>query len=124
MGANRAFGAAGGYLADRTPGIAGTTGFALGATDAARDLGGLAPALVGRDLTHPATAAAVRANATTSAIHHFAEKDALRNLGTNYFGPGQAGERAFAGFAPTMVPWKALGDIAPSYVMTHGAPGR
>src|SRR3546814_8201650 len=57
MGANRAFGAAGGYLADRTPGIAGTTGFALGATDAARELGCLAHALVGRDLTHPATAA-------------------------------------------------------------------
>src|SRR3546814_15383868 len=91
MGANRAFGAAGGYLADRTPGIAGTTGFALGATDAARELGGLAPALVGRDLTHPATAAAVRANATTSAIHNVAENDALRNLGTKHFGPGKAG---------------------------------
>src|SRR3546814_21126655 len=90
MGANRAVGAAGGYLADRTPGIAGTTGFALGATDAARELGGLAPALVGRDFTHPATAAAVRANATTSAIHNFAAKDALRKLGTNYCGPGQA----------------------------------
>src|SRR3546814_20090718 len=78
-------------------------------------------ALVGRDLTHPATAAAVRANATTSAIHNFAEKDALRNLGTNYFGPGQAGERAFAGFAQNMVQWKAFGDTRAYDMMMQGA---
>src|SRR3546814_1306623 len=90
MGANRAFGAAGRYLADRTPGIAGTTGFALGATAAARELRGLAPAVVGRDVTHPPPAAAVRHSATASAIHHFAEKDALRNLRPHFFGPGQA----------------------------------
>jgi conjugal transfer mating pair stabilization protein TraG len=121
LGSNRAFGAAGGYLADRTPGVGGTTGFALGATDAARDLGGLAPALVGRDLTHPATAAAVRANATTAAIHNFAEKDALRGLGTSYFGEGQAGERAFARFAQNMVQWKAFGDTRAYDMMFQGA---
>ena len=121
FGTNRAFGAAGGYLSDRTPGAPGATGFGLGVTDAARELGGLAPALVGRDLTHPATAAAVRANATTSAIHNFAEKDALRSLGTSYFGPGQAGERAFAGFAQNMVQWKAFGDTRAYDMMMRGA---
>src|SRR3546814_746862 len=121
MGANRAFGAAGGYLADRTPGIAGTTGFGLGRTDAARELGGLAPALVGRDLSHPATAAAVRANATTAAIHNFAEKDALRVLGTSYFGQGQAGEQAFARFAQNMVQWKAFGDTRAYDMMFQGS---
>ncbi|QCB53982.1 conjugal transfer protein TraG [Sphingopyxis sp. PAMC25046] len=121
FGTNRAFGAAGGYLSDRTPGAPGATGFGLGVTDAARELGGLAPALVGRDLTHPATAAAVRANATTSAIHNFAEKDALRSLGTSYFGPGQAGERAFAGFAQNMVQWKAFGDTRAYDMMMQGA---
>ena len=121
FGTNRAFGAAGGYLNDRTPGAPGATGFGLGVTDAARELGGLAPALVGRDLTHPATAAAVRANATTSAIHNFAEKDALRSLGTSYFGPGQAGERAFAGFAQNMVQWKAFGDTRAYDMMMQGA---
>ncbi|MBL9065578.1 MAG: conjugal transfer protein TraG N-terminal domain-containing protein [Sphingopyxis sp.] len=121
LGSNRAFGAAGTYLADRTPGVGGTTGFALGATDAARDLGNLAPALVGRDLTHPATAAAVRANATTAAIHNFAEKDALRGLGTSYFGEGQAGERAFARFTQNMVQWKAFGDTRAYDMMFQGA---
>jgi conjugal transfer mating pair stabilization protein TraG len=121
LGSNRAFGAAGGYLADRTPGAAGTTGFALGATDAARELGGLAPALVGRDLSHPATAAAVRANATTSAIHNFAEKDALRGLGTSYFGERQSGERAFAAFTQNMVQWKAFGDTRAYDMMFQGA---
>jgi conjugal transfer mating pair stabilization protein TraG len=52
----------------------------------------------------------VRANATTAAIHQFAEKDALRSLGTRYFGEGQQGEQAFAAFAQTMVQWKAFGD--------------
>ena len=121
FGINRSFGAAGGYLSDRTPGAPGTTGFGLGVTDAARELGGLAPALVGRDLTHPATAAAVRANAATSAIHNFAEKDALRNLGTSYFGPGQTGERAFAGFSQNMIQWKAFGDTRAYDMMMQGA---
>jgi conjugal transfer mating pair stabilization protein TraG len=53
----------------------------MGGLDAARELGGFAPALAGRDLSDPATARAVRANATTSAIQNFAEKDALRALG-------------------------------------------
>src|SRR3546814_16429500 len=80
MGANRAFGAAGGYLADRTPGLAGTTGFALGATDAARELGALDPARVGRDIHHPAKAPALRAHAPTPANPNIPEKTPPRNL--------------------------------------------
>ena len=55
---------------------------------------GLGGERVGRDLADPAVARAVQANAATSAIHQFAEKDALRKLGTNYFGQGEAGEKA------------------------------
>jgi conjugal transfer mating pair stabilization protein TraG len=110
FGANRSFGSAGTVIGEHGGGPAGQSGFALGGIDASRDLGGLAPALTGRSLADPATARAVRANATTGAIHGFAEKDALRSLGTSYFGEGQAGERAFAGFAQNMVQWRAFGD--------------
>jgi conjugal transfer mating pair stabilization protein TraG len=44
-------------------------------------VGRLCASSAGRDLSDPATARAVRANATTSAIQNFAEKDALRALG-------------------------------------------
>src|SRR3546814_13712660 len=75
----------------------------MGGIDAARELGGLTPALVNGDLSNPAVQRAVRANATTAAIHQFAEKDALRSLGNRYFGEGQAGERAFASFAQNKI---------------------
>jgi conjugal transfer mating pair stabilization protein TraG len=94
-------------------GAAGTAAFGLGRTDAARELGGLSPALVGRDLSDPATARAIRSNAATTAIHGFAQGDALRKLGTSYFGEGQSGERAFAAFAQNMVQWKALATSVP-----------
>ena len=120
FGSNRAFGSAGGIIGERTPGAPGTAAFGLGAADAARELGSLAPVLVGRDLSHPATAAAVRANATTAAIHNFAEKNALRDLGTSYFGQGQSGERAFARFSQNMVQWKAFGDTRAYDMMLQG----
>lgn len=63
----------------------------------------------------------MRANATTAAIHQFAEKDALRSLGTRYFGEGQAGERAFASFAQNMVQWRAFGDQRAYDMMLQGA---
>jgi len=63
----------------------------------------------------------VRANAATGAIHNFAEKDALRHLGTGYFGNGQAGERAFAAFTQNMVQWKAFGDTNAYDMMMSGA---
>lgn len=110
FGANRAFGGASGVIGEQGGGVPGGAAFGIGGLDAARELGGLAPALTGRNLSDPATAKAVRANATTSAIHNFAEKDALRELGTTYFGGGQAGEQAFASFAQNMVQWKAFGD--------------
>lgn len=100
FGANRAFGRAGRIIGEQGAGVAGGSAFALGGIDAARELGGLSPALMGRNLADPGTARAVRANATTSAIRDFAEKDALRSIGTTYFGQGQTGERAFAAFAP------------------------
>src|SRR5690606_14644480 len=59
--------------------------------------------------------------ATTSAIHNFAEKDALRALGTSYFGEGQSGERAFAAFTQNMVQWKAFGDTRAYDMMFLGA---
>ena len=96
FGANRSFGAAGELLAERGSAVPGTQAFGMGGIDAARELGGLAPALVGGDMSNPSVARAVRANAATAAIHQFAEKDALRSLGNRYFGEGQAGERAFA----------------------------
>ncbi|WP_408591267.1 conjugal transfer protein TraG N-terminal domain-containing protein [Novosphingobium sp.] len=110
FGANRAFGAAGGVLGEQGGGVPGNPAFGMGGIDAARELGGLAPAFAGRDLSDPAVAQAIRANAATSAIHNFAQKDALRSLGTSYFGAGQAGEKAFAAFAQHMVQWKAFGD--------------
>jgi conjugal transfer mating pair stabilization protein TraG len=102
-------------------GLAGQTAFAMGGLDAARELGGFAPALAGRDLSDPATAQAVRANATTSAIQNFAEKDALRALGHGYFGAGQTGEQAFAAFSQRMVQWKAFGDNRAYDMMQAGA---
>ncbi|MBL0915154.1 MAG: conjugal transfer protein TraG, partial [Sphingopyxis sp.] len=119
--ASRSFGAAGSIIGEGTPGAPGTAALSLGRTDAARELGGLAPALRSKDLTQPGVAEAVRANATTAAIHQFAEKDALRSLGTQYFGGGQAGERAFAGFAQNLVQWKAFGDTRAYDMMFQSA---
>ncbi len=107
--ANRSFGESGAILGEG-PGTPGGTAFALGGIDAARQMGGLAPALGSRDLSDPAVARDVQANAATGAIHQFAEEDALRALGTTYFGEGQTGEKAFAAFAQHMVQWKAFGD--------------
>lgn len=121
FGANRSFGAAGGFLAERGSSVPGIPAFGMGGIDAARELGGLAPALVNGDLSNPAVQQAVRANATTAAIHQFAEKDALRSLGNRYFGPGQTGERAFASFAQNMVQWRAFGDQRAYDMMLQGA---
>lgn len=109
FGANRSFGEANRILGER-PGTSGGTGFALGGIEGARQLGSLAPALGGRDLADPAVARAVQASAATGAIHQFAEKDALRALGTTYFGSGETGEKAFAAFAQNLVQWRAFGD--------------
>lgn len=121
FGANRSFGAAGAVLGEQGGGVPGVPAFGMGGIDAARELGGLSPALAGRDINDPAVSRAVRANATTSAIHNFAEKDALRTLGTSYFGSGQAGEKAFASFAQNMVQWKAFGDQRAYSMMMQGA---
>src|SRR3546814_9140774 len=121
FGANRSFGAAGGRLSERASGVPGVPAFGMGGIDAARELGGLTPALVNGDLSNPAVQRAVRANATTAAIHQFAEKDALRSLGNRSFGEGQAGERAFASFAPNMVQWTAFGDQRAYDMMLQGA---
>ncbi|MCG2841300.1 conjugal transfer protein TraG N-terminal domain-containing protein [Sandaracinobacter sp. RS1-74] len=121
FGANRAFGAASRVIGEHGGGAAGTAAFGLGGLDAARELGGLSPALAGRSLSDPATVRAVQDNATTAAIHNFAEKDALRALGTGYFGEGQSGERAFAGFAQKMVQWRAFGDQRAYDMMLSGA---
>lgn len=107
---SRSFGEAGSIIGEGARGAPGKTALALGGIDAQRELGGLAPALAKGDLTSPAAAQAVRANAATAAIHQFAEKDALRSLGTRYFGEGQQGEQALAAFAQTMAQWKAFGD--------------
>ena len=120
FGGNRAFGSAGSVIGDHGSGLAGNSAMALGGIDAARELGGLSPALIGRNLADPATAQAVRASATTGAIHDFAQKDALRALGTSYFGEGQSGERAFAAFAQNMVQWKAFGDNRAYDMMLSG----
>jgi len=109
FGANRAYGEAGRILGER-PGTAGGTAFAMGGIEGARQMGSLAPALNGRDLSDPQVARAVQANAATTAIHQFAEKDALRRLGTSYFGQGEAGEKAFAAFSQNLVQWRAFGD--------------
>ena len=121
FGANRSFGAADTVLGEANSGMPGVPAFGMGAIDAARELGGIAPALSGRNPADPAVARAVRANATTAAIHNFAEKDALRGLGTGYFGAGQSGEKAFAAFAQNMVQWKALGDERAYSMMFQGA---
>ncbi|MBA4092413.1 MAG: conjugal transfer protein TraG [Sphingobium sp.] len=120
---SRSFGEAGGIIGEGAGSTPGQTALGLGGLDAQRELGGLAPALAEGDLSSPATAQAVRANATTAAIHQFAEKDALRSLGHRYFGEGQTGERAFAGFAQSMVQWKAFGDER-AYAMMHQAASR
>ncbi|ANI79209.1 conjugal transfer protein TraG N-terminal domain-containing protein [Sphingobium sp. EP60837] len=121
--ASRSFGEAGTIIGEGSPTTPGQSALSLGGLDAQRHLGGLAPALAKGDLTSPEAAKAARANATTSAIHQFAEKDALRSLGTRYFGDGQSGERAFAAFAQTMVQWKAFGDER-AYAMMHQAASR
>ncbi|MBO9579579.1 MAG: conjugal transfer protein TraG N-terminal domain-containing protein [Sphingobium sp.] len=118
--ANRSFGEANRILNDR-PGTPGGTAFALGGIEGARQLGSLAPALQGRDLADPQVARAVQANAATTAIHQFAEKDALRQLGTTYFGKGQPGERAFASFSQNLVQWRAFGDQRAYGMMMQGA---
>ena len=109
FGANRSFGEAGRILGER-PGTPGGTAMALGGIEGSRALGSLAPALAGRDLADPDVARAVQANAATGAIQQFAQTDALRSLGTTYFGQGEAGERAFASFAQNLVQWRAFGD--------------
>jgi len=121
FGTTRAFGAADAVLGEHGGGAPGAAAFGMGGLDAARELGGLSPALRGRDPNDPAVAQAVRANATTTAIHNFADKDALRRLGTTYFGQGQAGERAFAAFAHGMTQWKAFGDNRAYDMMRQGA---
>jgi len=120
FGADRAFGEAGSFLAER-PGAKGSTAFALGGIEGARQLGALAPALRGRDLADPAVARAVQASAATGAIHQFAERDALRKLGTGYFGEGETGEKAFAAFAQNLVQWRAFGDTRAYGMMMQGA---
>jgi conjugal transfer mating pair stabilization protein TraG len=118
--ANRIFGEAGHILGEH-PGSNASTAFALGGIEGARQLGSLAPALGGRDLSDPQVAKAVQANAATSAIHQFAEKDALRDLGTRYFGSGQTGEKAFAAFSQNLVQWRSFGDVRAYDMMMQGA---
>jgi len=120
FGSNRTFGEAGHFLGER-PGAAGGTAFALGGIEGARQLGALAPALGGRDLADPQVARAVQSNAATTAIHQFAEKDALRDLGTTYFGNGQSGEKAFAAFSQNLVQWRAFGDSRAYGMLMDGA---
>jgi len=108
--ANRGFGEAGGIVGGQVPAAPGIPAFGMGGIDASRELGGLAPALKGGDLSDPATQRAIQANAATAAYQQFAQGDALRSLGQTYFGKGQAGERSFASFAQNMVQWKAFGD--------------
>ena len=120
FGTNRSFGEAGHILGER-PGVTGGTAFALGGIEGARQLGSLSPALKGRDLADPGVARDVQANAATAAIHQFAEKDALRGLGTGYFGSGEKGERAFAAFAQNLVQWRAFGDQRAYGMMLQGA---
>ncbi|MDO7841749.1 conjugal transfer protein TraG N-terminal domain-containing protein [Sphingomonas immobilis] len=116
----RTFGETGTIIGEGS-GPPGGTALAMGGIDGARALGGLAPAMGGRDLSDPAVARAVQANAATGAIHQFAEKDALRSLGTTYFGQGQQGEKAFAAFAQNMVQWRAFGDERAYDMMLSGA---
>ncbi|WP_342250354.1 conjugal transfer protein TraG N-terminal domain-containing protein [Sphingomonas sp. OTU376] len=120
FGSNRSFGEAGRILGER-PGAPGDTAFALGGIEGARQLGGLAPALGGRDLADPRVARDVQASAATGAIHQFAERDAVRALGTTYFGSGESGEKAFAAFSQNLVQWRAFGDTRAYDMMLHGA---
>lgn len=120
FGSNRNFGEAGHIIGER-PGTAGGTAFALGGIEGARQIGALSPALNGRDLADPQVARAVQSNAATTAIHQFAEKDALRDLGTSYFGQGKAGEKAFAAFAQNLVQWRAFGDNRAYGMLMDGA---
>lgn len=120
FGASRAFGEADHILGER-PGTMGGTALALGKAEGARQMGSLSPALNGRDLADPQVARAVQANAATSAIHQFAEKDALRKLGTEYFGSGETGEKAFSAFAQNLVQWRAFGDQRAYGMMMQGA---
>jgi conjugal transfer mating pair stabilization protein TraG len=117
---NRSFGEAGRILGER-PGTPGGTAFALGGIEGSRQLGSLSPALNGRDLADPAVARDVQANAATTAIHQFAEKDALRRLGTTHFGEGPVGEKAFAAFSQNLVQWRAFGDTRAYGMMMQGA---
>lgn len=119
--ANRSFGGAGEILGEHGNALPGGAAFGMGRTDGARELGGLSPALKGRDINDPATIQAVRANAVTAAIHNFVEKDALRELGTAYFGPGQKGETAFAQFSQGLIQWKAFGDQQAYDMLLTGA---
>ncbi|MEJ7933985.1 conjugal transfer protein TraG N-terminal domain-containing protein [Sphingobium sp. AN558] len=118
--ASRSFGEADTILGEGG-GMPGQAGLSLGALDGERSLGAVAPALAAGPLGSPQAAKAVRANATTAAIHQFAEKAALRSLGTRYFGEGQRGEQAFAAFAQTMVQWKAFGDERAYAMMQQSA---
>lgn len=119
--ANRGFGAAGAIEGAHGGGASGSTAMGLGGIDAARELGNLAPAITGRDLNDPATKSAVQAAAATGAIHSFAEKDALRTLGTRYFGSGETGEKAFGAFTQSLVQWRAFGDSRAYGMMMQGA---
>jgi conjugal transfer mating pair stabilization protein TraG len=123
--ATRSFGAAGEILGEHGGSAAGAAAMGLGRLDGARELGGLSPALSsglkGKDLNDPATVQAVRANAATTAIHNFVEKDALRELGTAYFGEGQKGETAFARFSQSLIQWKAFGDQQAYDMLLTGA---
>ncbi|SEJ46887.1 conjugal transfer mating pair stabilization protein TraG [Sphingobium sp. AP50] len=121
--ASRSFGESSTIIGEGSPVTPGQTALGLGGLDAQREMGALSPALAKGDLSSPAAARAVRANATTAAIHQFAEKDALRTLGNRYFGEGESGEQAFAAFAQTMVQWKAFGDER-AYGMMHQAASR
>lgn len=120
FGATRSFGAAS-AVEGAHGGVPGQAALGLGGIDAGRELGGLAPALAGRDLADPSVKSAVQAAAATGAIHNFAEKDALRKLGTGYFGAGQGGEKAFAAFAQNLVQWRAFGDTRAYDMMMQGA---
>jgi conjugal transfer mating pair stabilization protein TraG len=121
FGTNRSFGAAGAMASTHGGGVSASAAMGLGTIDAARELGGLAPALTGRDLNDLATADAVRAAAATGAIHSFAEKDALRKIGTSHFGAGEAGEKAFGAFTQNLVQWRAFGDTRAYGMMMQAA---
>jgi conjugal transfer mating pair stabilization protein TraG len=118
---NRSFGEAGAIDSRGASPVPGVPAFGIGAADAGRELGGLAPALGNRDLSDPQVARAVQRNAATQAIRQYAESDALRTLGHRYFGEGEAGERAFAAFAQGLVQWKAFGDENAHAMMMDGA---